>query len=205
MTGSQANAQADRSAARRDALLAAGLELFGTRGYDETSIDAVCAQARLTREDFEEHFASTEELLAAVHEQLAAELTGTVAAALELESAGAGVERRARAGIAAFMQTLADDERKARVQLLESVGASRAIDARRREVRRAFAAMIAHGAERAATAGEIPRRDFTIVATALVGAIYEVLVEWLLAEERRPVDDVIEESVRLFVAAATAQ
>src|SRR5919106_6328175 len=151
MAGSQADAQADRSAARRDALLAAGLELFGTRGYDETSIDAVCAQARVTREEFEEHFGSTEELLAAVHQQLAAELTGTVAAAVEMEPVGSSVERRARAGIAAYVRTLADDERKARVQLVESVGASRAIEARRRDVRRAFATMIVHGAERAAT------------------------------------------------------
>lgn len=205
MGGPQANAEADRRAARRDALVAAGLELFGTRGYDETTIEAVCRDAGLPRAEFDEHFDGTEALLAAVHEQLAAELTGTVAAALELESAGAGVERRARAGIAAFMQTLADDERKARVQLLETVGASRAIDARRREVRRAFAAMIAHSGERAATAGEIPRRDFTILATALVGAVYEVLVEWVLADDRPPIDDVIEECVRLFVAAATAQ
>jgi AcrR family transcriptional regulator len=205
MVGPQANAQADRRAARRDALLAAGLELFGTRGYDETTVEDVCAEARLSTDEFEDHFSGTEGLLAAVHEQLAAELMGTVAAALELESASAGVERRARAGIAAFVQTLADDERKARVQLLESVGATRAIDARRREVRRAFAGMIARGGERAATAGEIPRRDFGIVATALVGALYEVLVEWLLAEERPPIDEVIEECVRLFVAAATAQ
>ena len=204
MAGSQAGAQADRSAARRDALLAAGLELFGTRGYDQTSIDAVCAQARVTREEFEEHFSSTEDLLAAVHEQLAAELTGTVAAALEMEPPGSSVERRARAGIAAWVRTLADDERKARVQLVESVGASRAIEARRRDVRRAFATMIVHGAERAATAGEIPRRDFTIVATALVGGVNDVLVEWVLADERAPIDVVIEECVRLCLAAVTA-
>lgn len=200
------SSQADEARAdRRAALLAAGLELFGTRGYGATTAEDVCRQAHLSRDDFEDHFAGVEDLLAAVHEDLAAELTGTVAAALELEPVGSGVERRARAGIGAFARTLADDERKGRVFLIESVGASRAIDEHRREVRRAFAGVITHGAERAATAGEIPRRDFGIVATALVGGIFEVLTEWILSEERAPIDDVVEECVRLSVAAAAAQ
>lgn len=202
MSSSQAD---DARADRRAALLAAGLELCGTRGYASTSVEDVCRQAHLSRDDFEEHFARMEDLLAAVHEDLAAELTGTVAAALELEPVGSGVERRARAGIAAFARTLADDERKARVLLLESAGASPAIDERRREVRRAFAAIFAHGAERAATAGEIPRRDFGMVATAFVGGIFEVLTEWVLAGERAPIDDLVEECVRFAVAAVTAQ
>src|SRR5688572_2061852 len=60
MVGPQANAQADRRAARRDALLAAGLELFGTRSYDETTVEDVCAEARLSTDEFEDHFSGTE-------------------------------------------------------------------------------------------------------------------------------------------------
>lgn len=201
MSSSQAD---DARADRRAALLAAGLELFGTRGFRATSVEEVCRQAHLSRDDFEDHFAGKEDLLAAVHENLAEELTGTVAAALELEPVGSGLERRARAGIGAFARTLADDETKARVLLLESVGVSSALDESRREVRRAFAAIFAHGVELAATAGEIPRRDFGIVATAFVGGVFEVLAEWILAEERIPIDDLVEECVRLAVAVGSA-
>jgi len=55
-----------RVAARRDRLLAAGLELFGTQGYQCTAIDQVCAEAGLTKPYFYESFRSREELLGAV-------------------------------------------------------------------------------------------------------------------------------------------
>ncbi|RUP35250.1 MAG: TetR family transcriptional regulator, partial [Gordonia sp. (in: high G+C Gram-positive bacteria)] len=37
-----------RVAQRRDRFLAAGLELFGTRGYQSTSVRAVCREAGLS-------------------------------------------------------------------------------------------------------------------------------------------------------------
>lgn len=200
--GAPANATDDRRAARRGALTAAGLELFGTRGYAATTVEAVCAQAGLRRVDFDEHFADKHELFRAVHDAVIAEVTGNVVEALELEPKG--VERRARAGLSAFARTLADDPRKARVQLVEAIGASPELEARRREVRRRFAAVIARDAERAATAGQIPRRDFGVVSLALVGAVFELFSDWAASEEPGPVDPLVEECVRLFVAATTA-
>ena len=39
---------AERRAERRERLLAAGLELFGTRGYAATSIERLCAAASVS-------------------------------------------------------------------------------------------------------------------------------------------------------------
>lgn len=190
----------ERSAARRDALLAAALELFGTRGYAASSIDAVCGEAGLSQRYFYEQFASKEALLRTAHERVVAEVIGNVQEALELEK---GLERRVRAGLSAFARTLADDPRKARVQLVECVGVSADFERYRRDVRHAFADLLARESERAATAGEIARRDFRFGTMALLGAVTEMLVDWTLAEDRPPIDAVVEECVRVFMATAT--
>jgi AcrR family transcriptional regulator len=56
-----------RAAERRDKLVAAGIRLFGRQGFAATSIDALCAEAGLTKRYFYESFASSEDLLIAAY------------------------------------------------------------------------------------------------------------------------------------------
>ncbi len=60
---------ADRTAATRAALVAAGEELFGTRGYAEVSIDAIVQQAGVTRGALYHHFSDKRDLFRAVVEK----------------------------------------------------------------------------------------------------------------------------------------
>ncbi len=48
--------RAQQSEATREALLAAGRDLFGTRGYTETSLDAIVAEAGVTKGALYHHF-----------------------------------------------------------------------------------------------------------------------------------------------------
>lgn len=54
-----------RTAERRDKLVAAAIRLFGGNGFAATSIEAVCAEAGLTKRYFYESFTSSEDLLIA--------------------------------------------------------------------------------------------------------------------------------------------
>jgi AcrR family transcriptional regulator len=67
--------------ATRDRLLAAAQELFGSRGYDGTSIEAVLDATDTKRGSLYHHFASKEELFDAVLDRLVAGITESVAAA----------------------------------------------------------------------------------------------------------------------------
>jgi AcrR family transcriptional regulator len=51
-------------------LLVAALELFGTEGFADTSLDDVVARAQVTKGALYHHFGSKERLFAAVYEQL---------------------------------------------------------------------------------------------------------------------------------------
>lgn len=79
--------QLDRSRqgeATREALLAAGRDLFGTRGYAETSLDAVVAEAGVTKGALYHHFSGKKELFEAVFEQVKRELSAQIASALQV-------------------------------------------------------------------------------------------------------------------------
>ncbi|HMJ15220.1 MAG TPA: TetR/AcrR family transcriptional regulator, partial [Polyangiaceae bacterium] len=60
----------ERKQDRRERLLEAGLDLFGTIGYTQTSIERLCARAGVTTRHFYEEFGSRESLLKAVYDQV---------------------------------------------------------------------------------------------------------------------------------------
>ncbi len=64
----------------RASLIAASRQLFGARGFAETSLDDVVAQARVTKGALYHHFASKEDLFSAVYEMVQREVSDLVVA-----------------------------------------------------------------------------------------------------------------------------
>src|SRR5256885_4582036 len=77
--------QAERRAATRAALLAAGRALFAERGYAAVGTEEIVQRAGVTRGALYHHFAGKEELFAAVYEQVERELTERIVRAVPLE------------------------------------------------------------------------------------------------------------------------
>lgn len=192
----------ERRAARRRRLLDAGLELFGSLGYAATSIEELCATARVTARHFYEEFPSREDLLRAVADEVVelalSRLQGALAETPE------DPVQRVRAGVNAFVSVMLDDPRRARVCLLESVGVSRDLEAHRREVMEMFAEVTRREAERLAGRGLVPESDFRLAALALVGATNELLVHWLCSPNPPEPEQIVHEIARLFIAVTAA-
>ena len=60
----------ERRADRRARLAAAGLELYGTTGYDATTIPMLCSAAGVTSRHFYEEYGSRETLLRQVYDTI---------------------------------------------------------------------------------------------------------------------------------------
>src|SRR5271167_4968356 len=88
----------ERRAQRRERLLEAGLELFGTAGYAGSSIRAVSAAASLNSRYFYESFSDREDLLYHVYKCIVSEVA---AAVVEATTPAETIEEQANAGLRA--------------------------------------------------------------------------------------------------------
>jgi AcrR family transcriptional regulator len=105
---------AERRDERRQRLIDAGLELFGTRGVAAVGIVDICAEAGLIKRYFYENFASIDELAAAVFEQVTDRLVEQVVPAI---IAGGGEDPRP--ALTAYLHGALADPRVARLLAVE--------------------------------------------------------------------------------------
>jgi AcrR family transcriptional regulator len=69
-----------QGAATRASLVSAARKVFGTRGFAETSLDEIVAEAKVTKGALYHHFRGKEDLFAAVYEQVQKEVSDNVVA-----------------------------------------------------------------------------------------------------------------------------
>ena len=194
-------AAVDRTQARRERLIAAGLDLLGTDGSHATTVRAVCARAKLTPRYFYESFDDLDSLLLAVFDEIGAELAQAI---LEAVTPPPGDARAsARAAIGAAVGVITGDPRKGRVLFAEGMG-SEVLARRRVKTLRAFAAMVA--AQGRAFYGASDRTDPVVETTALmlVGGLAETLMAWLDGSLSVSRERLIDDCADLFAAAGEA-
>jgi AcrR family transcriptional regulator len=169
-------APAERARRRHETFLAAALELFGTDGYPPTSVKKICKEAGLTERYFYASFKDRHDCLVHLYTDLTAGLRTATLAAIDQPPA-TDLDTIAHSGLAAFIDYLTGDPRRARVVLIEVVGVSEELESRRHDVLREFADLI--------TAVWSPEKPPTeaqrLTAVGLVGAVNHLLVDWLLA------------------------
>ena len=191
---------AERKDQRRERLLQAGLELFGTQGYAETSVRAVSSAASLNSRYFYESFASREELLCHVYERVVQEIAGAV---IEATATAGTIEDQAREGTRAAWSIMAGDRRKARILAVEVVGVSERLERMRRRNRHAFADILLRNAFSLASPDIELRFNPVLGARAMIGASIELMVDWVYDELDVPVDEVVDYLTTLITTAAS--
>jgi AcrR family transcriptional regulator len=192
---------AERQAERRQRLLAAGLELFGTVGYASTSVRAVSAAASLNSRYFYESFSSREDLLYSVYQGIVGDIFARASEAVAREST---IDGQARAGLLAAWNVVTEDRRKARIIAVEVVGVSERLERLRHDTRQALAQFTADNALRLAGEGVRLRLDPVLTARFLMGGVVEVLLEWINGDLDASSDEVVTHFTALFAAAAYA-
>lgn len=190
---------AQRSAERRQRLLDAALELFGTEGYRRTPIEQLCQQAGVSTRSFYEEFGAREQLLIAVHDEINRRVFEAVAAAVTA-CEDDDVEGRVHAGARAYFETMMGDPRRARIGLVETVGVSPEVEAARRAAIDRFEALLSTELDRFQALGLVPKRDYSLTVVAAIGALYGLAQSWTTDPGwDAHVDDVIEEATRAIL------
>ncbi len=190
----------ERREQRREQLIEAGLESFGTVGFSNTSIRAVLRESGLAERYFYESFASLELLLVAVHEHIHAVVLEQVRIATS--EAGSDIEARARAGLRAFIETITSDPRWVRLKLQELGGsAGEEVQKFRRRAQVTFAEMLmAYGPTEATLARHLEPHA---LARAVVSAVESLIDAWAAGELRVSLDGLIDHAVVIIRGTVT--
>ena len=179
--------QQERRATTRAALLAAGRELFATKGFAGAGREEIVERAGVTRGAMYHHFASKEDLFAAVFEEVEAEVMAHVA---EAAMAGSDPLDELRRGSLAYLD-IAADAGVNRICLLDAP-AVLSPDVRREVTERHVVGLVQAGLEACMAAGQIERQPVEPLARVLLAALLEAATLVAQGSDRDQVATVVE-------------
>lgn len=162
----------------RDRILDAALDVFALKGYHDARLDDIVEVAKTSKGSIYFYFPNKERLFLALVDQFAQLLERRVTEAIARQSEG-GIER-VRAALLTVLETFGKYRRPAKILLVQAVGLGSAFEKKRLEVTDRFAALIKIYLDEAVAVGHIPPVDTDIVAHAWMGAIYNVVIRWVL-------------------------
>jgi AcrR family transcriptional regulator len=179
---------AERLAARRGRLLAAGLDLLGAEQQDISALTVrgVCRRAGLAARYFYESFTDKDEFVGRVFDWVVADLAATTQAAV----AAVPAHEQTRAGMANIVRTIAGDARIGR--LLFSTQLADAVIVRKRAESSALFAMLS--GQYAGEALRIPTNDrIKAGAHFAVGGVGQTLSAWLAGDVQLEHDQLVDQ------------
>ena len=166
--------------ATRDKILQAALQVFAEKGYHRAVVDDIVRASRTSKGAVYHHFPNKEALFLALVDEFAAHLAEGIAAAIGTAHGALGkVEAALRAGL----ETFARHRELARILLLESVSLGPAYESKRAEVHGRFALLIQGYLDQAVREGSIARLDTRIATLMWLGAVNEIVIQWLHSGE----------------------
>jgi AcrR family transcriptional regulator len=162
--------------ATRERILDAALSVFARKGYHRATVDDIVRASGTSKGAVYHHFPNKEAVFLALADDFAARLAAAVAGAVaERHGALARVEGALTAALATFER----NERLARLILLEAVSLGATWERKRAEVHDRFAALIQGYLDEAVAEGSIAKVDTRVATLAWLGAVNEVVIQWL--------------------------
>ncbi|WP_393054237.1 TetR/AcrR family transcriptional regulator [Streptomyces sp. LN549] len=157
--------------AHRERLLDAARELLTEGGYAAASIAALADRAGVATGSVYNHFASKQELLAAVFRHVAGH---ELAAVREAVQAGSGAAQQVRALVEVFSYRALRSPRTAWALLAEPVDPL--VEQERLTYRRGYHALAESVVAAGVATGELPAQNPRLSAAAVIGAVSEALL-----------------------------
>jgi TetR/AcrR family transcriptional regulator, fatty acid metabolism regulator protein len=162
--------------ATRERILSAALVTFAEKGYHRAVVDDIVRASGTSKGAVYHHFPNKEALFLALVDDFAMRLAGAVAAAIE---GSQGALHKVEAALRAGLETFARHRDLARILLFESVSLGPTYQVKRAEIHGQFAALIGRYLDQAVAEGAIPPLDTRVATFAWLGAVNELVIQWL--------------------------
>ena len=168
------------SKSTRERILDAAMNIFSAKGFHDTKLDEIVAEASISKGSIYFHFPNKEKLFIALVDQFADLIERRAKEAIAEESQGI---HRVQAALEAVLETFGKYRRPAKLLLVQAVGLGTVFERKRMEVNDRFALLIKVYLDEAVEDGSIVPVDTHIVSHAWMGAIYNVVIQWVYTGE----------------------
>ena len=167
----------------KDRILDAAMSIFSRKGYYDTHLDEIAVESESSKGSIYFHFPNKEKLFISLVDQFADVIERNVTSAIEAEPKGM---RRVQVAIEAVLETFGKYRRPAKILLVQAVGLGNVFEKKRMEVTDRFAELIQTYLEEAIEIGDIEAVDTEVVSHAWMGAIFNVVIQWVYTGEPNP-------------------
>lgn len=177
-----ANEQEEKTSTR-ERILDAALNIFSRKGYYDTRIDEIVDEAHTSKGSIYFHFPNKERLFIALVDQFADVLERNVTEAIEQTPPGM---QRVQVALEEVLDTFGKYRRPAKILLVQAVGLGNVFEKKRMEITDRFAGLIRTYLQEAIDAGDIKQIDVEVVSHAWMGAIYNIVIQWVYTGDPTP-------------------
>lgn len=167
----------------RSRILDAALDVFSNKGYHEASVDEIVDRSSTSKGSVYFHFPNKQKLFLALVDKFADLLERRITEAIEVEAIGIA---RVNAALRACLETFGKYRPLAKILLVQAVGLGSIFESKRLEVHQRFIDLIRQYLDEAIAEGDIAPVDTEVVATAWMGAINEVVIQWVYVGQPDP-------------------
>ena len=164
----------------RERILDAAMNIFSAKGFHDTKLDEIVSEASISKGSIYFHFPNKEKLFIALVDQFADLIERRAQEAIASETQGI---RRVRAALEAVLETFGKYRRPAKLLLVQAVGLGTVFERKRMEVNDRFALLIKTYLDESVADGSIAPVNTHIVSHAWMGAIYNVVIQWVYTGE----------------------
>lgn len=189
----------ERKQVRREKLIEAGIEAYGTQGFFSVTVKDICLQAKLTERYFYESFKKSEDLFQTIFLQLIEKMQQTLMQSIMQGSPDP--LNMIDSGLTGFFHLLRDDPRMARiiyidamlVQELHNHATIQETMARFDRMIHAFVTLMMPNTSRS-------DKELSLIATGLNGYVTQVAIRWVMSQFKLPIEDVVHACRTVFLA-----
>ena len=190
---------AERQQARREKLIEAGIQAYGTHGFFSVTVKDICTEAKLTERYFYESFKKSEHLFQTIFLKLIDELQQNVMQAMM--QASSDPKKMIEAGLTALLTTLRDNPRMARifyidamlVQELHNQATIHETMGRFDRMIQAFVMLMMPNLSRSA-------QEISLVSTGLNGYVTQIAIRWVMSGFKQSMEEVLSSCSIVFLA-----
>ena len=180
----------ERSEQRRQKLLEASIQVFGTLGLRKATMRDICNEARIAERYFSEHFASASEAYEAAFKHIseqAVAATGTAMMAAPLNTHDLAIS-----GLTAFFRFVKEDPRRAQILLIDASSYWRHVTIQTNPELNRHALLMKRFSE-LIYPGMPKDVQLEIIGSALIGATLQTCLTWAQKGFKLPIETVIQQ------------